>query len=66
MRNSIMIAVLVLALLPGCGTITAKDAIKGANAMRNIANLSKEGVVESASNCVKDVFDPSNRGSNCN
>jgi uncharacterized protein YceK len=56
----------ILLLVSGCGTITAKDAIKGANAMRNIATLSKAGVVESASNCVKDVFDPSNRGSNCN
>ena len=65
MRNSV-IAVMVMVMLTGCGTITAKDAIKGANAVRNLANLSKEGVIESASNCVKDVFDPSNRGSNCN
>ena len=64
MRYSL--AILILLLVSGCGTITAKDAIKGANAMRNIANLSKDGAIESASNCVKDVFDPSNRGSNCN
>jgi uncharacterized protein YceK len=64
LRNSIL-TVIAMTLLAGCGTITAKDAIKGANAIRNISTISKAGAVERASNCIKDRADPSNRGSRC-
>jgi uncharacterized protein YceK len=64
LKNS-TIAIITIMLLQGCGTITAKDAIKGANAIRNISTISKAGAVERASNCIKDIADPSNRGSRC-
>ncbi len=31
-----------------------------------IGTLSKAGVTEEATNCIKDIFDPNNRGSGCN
>jgi hypothetical protein len=52
-------------VLTGCGTMTGKDLIKGANMAKNLSMISKAGVSEELSNCVKDVFDPGNRGSGC-
>ena len=30
-----------------------------------VGSLSKAGVAEEATNCLKDIFDPGNRGSGC-
>ncbi len=61
-----ILAIIVAGMvLTGCGTMTGKDLIKGANMAKNLSMISKAGVSEELSNCVKDVFDPGNRGSGC-
>jgi hypothetical protein len=58
-----IILILALALsLSACGSHT----IKQINKVRMIGTLSKAGVTEEATNCIKDIFDPNNRGSGCN
>jgi hypothetical protein len=52
-------------MLTGCGTMTAKDSIKMINLAKNASMITKAGVSEEITNCVKDVFDPGNRGSGC-
>ena len=60
------ILVIGLAMMLGaCSATTGKDIIRGANTAKAIKNLSKAGVSEELSNCVKDIFDPANRGSRC-
>ena len=54
-----------LLMLTGCGTMTGKDMIKSINLAKNASMLSKAGVAEEATNCIKDIFDPGNRGSGC-
>ena len=56
----ILIGLLVLSL-SACGSHT----IKQINKVRMIGTLSKAGVTEEATNCIKDIFDPGNRGSGC-
>ena len=41
------------------------NAIETINAGRSISNLTKAGILESSSNCLRDIFDPANRGSGC-
>jgi len=65
MKASLLIVLVAGVMLTGCGTMTGKDMIKTANLAKNIAGLSKAGVSEEVTNCVKDVFDPGNRGSGC-
>jgi len=52
-------------MLTGCGTMTAKDSIKMINLAKNASMITQAGVSEEITNCVKDVFDPGNRGSGC-
>jgi|TARA_B110000046_G_scaffold184171_1_gene222009 hypothetical protein len=56
----ILIGLLALSL-SACGSHT----IKQINKVRMIGTLSKAGVTEEATNCIKDIFDPGNRGSGC-
>lgn len=60
------ILIVGLALMLGaCSATTGKDIIRGANTAKAIKNLSKAGVSERATNCIKDILDPANRGSGC-
>ena len=47
------------------GTISGKDVIRSINLAKNVSKITTAGVKEEASNCIKDIFDPSNRGSGC-
>lgn len=51
----------------GCGvtSLSGKDIIKTINLAKNVNKITTAGVKEEASNCVKDIFDPTNRGSGC-
>jgi len=60
------ILVIGLAMMLGaCSATTGKDIIKGANTVRALQGITTAGVSEELSNCVKDIFDPANRGSRC-
>lgn len=58
---------LILLMTSACsvGTIKGKDVIRTINLGKNISKMTTAGVKEEATNCVKDIFDPSNRGSGC-
>ena len=58
---------LILLMTSACsvGTIKGKDVIRTINLGKNISKITTAGVKEEATNCVKDIFDPSNRGSGC-
>ena len=58
---------LILIMTSACsvGTINGKDVIRSINLGMNISKITTAGVKEEATNCVKDIFDPSNRGSGC-
>lgn len=58
---------LILLMTSACsiGTIKGKDVIRTINLSKNISKITTAGVKEEATNCVKDIFDPSNRGSGC-
>tara|TARA_X000000950_G_C13887606_1_gene649512 strand:- start:502 stop:699 length:198 start_codon:yes stop_codon:yes gene_type:complete len=58
---------LVLIMTSACsiGTINGKDVIRSINLAKNVSKITTAGVKEEASNCVKDIFDPANRGSGC-
>ena len=60
----ILLGVTVL-MLNACSASVGKDIIKTVNTGRAIQGLSKAGMTESATNCIKDIFDPANRGSRC-
>ena len=62
MMRLILITV-TLALVSGC---SAHTPIETANGIRALANMSRAGITETTVNCVKDIFDPHNRGSRCN
>ena len=63
--NKILPIIIAGMMLTGCGTMTGKDVIKSINLAKNASMISKAGVTEEITNCVKDVFDPGNRGSGC-
>ena len=65
MRASLLLVLVAGVMLTGCGTMTGKDVIKSINLAKNASMISKAGVTEEITNCVKDVFDPGNRGSGC-
>ena len=58
---------LIVMMTSACsvGTISGKDVIRSINIGKNISKITTAGVKEEATNCIKDVFDPSNRGSGC-
>tara|TARA_B100000963_G_scaffold132695_1_gene115538 strand:- start:1146 stop:1358 length:213 start_codon:yes stop_codon:yes gene_type:complete len=58
---------LIIMMTSACsvGTISGKDVIRSINIGKNISKITTAGVKEEATNCVKDIFDPSNRGSGC-
>ena len=58
---------LIIIMTSACsvGTISGKDVIRSINLGKNISKITTAGVKEEATNCVKDIFDPSNRGSGC-
>ena len=58
---------LVVMMTSACsvGTISGKDVIRSINIGKNISKITTAGVKEEATNCVKDILDPSNRGSGC-
>ena len=57
----IVLIVMTAMLLNACSS----NVIKTINTGRAIQGLSKAGMTESATNCIKDIFDPANRGSRC-
>jgi len=63
--NKILAIIIAGVMLTGCGTMSGKDVIKSINLAKNASMISKAGVTEEITNCVKDVFDPGNRGSGC-
>jgi uncharacterized protein YcfL len=63
--NKILTIIIAGVMLTGCGTMTGKDVIKSINLAKNASMITKAGVSEEITNCVKDVFDPGNRGSGC-
>jgi 1,4-dihydroxy-2-naphthoate octaprenyltransferase len=64
-RMKIVLVSLMAMMLGACSATTGKDIIRGANTIKAIGNLSKAGMIESATNCTMDIFDPANRGSGC-
>ena len=56
-----IIAIIAVGLMLGA----CSNTIKTVNTGRAIQGLSKAGITESATNCVRDIFDPANRGSGC-
>lgn len=66
MKRVVLLAVIAV-MTSGCGvtTLSGKDILRGVNTAMNVSKISKAGVKEDASNCIKDIFDPGNRGSGC-
>lgn len=56
---------LMAVMLGACSATTGQNVIKSANTVRAIQGLTTAGISESATNCIKDIFDPANRGSGC-
>jgi len=56
-----IISIIIIGLMLGA----CSNTIKTVNTGRAIQGLTKAGVTESATNCIKDILDPSNRGSGC-
>jgi len=61
----IILISLMAVMLGACSATTGQNVIKGANTVRAIQGLTTAGISESATNCIKDIFDPANRGSGC-
>ena len=61
MKKLILIG--LLALTSACSH--NMNAIETINAGRSISNLTQAGILESSSNCLRDILDPANRGSGC-
>ena len=61
MRKLILIG--LLALTSACSH--NMNAIETINAGRALGSLSSAGIAESSANCIRDIFDPANRGSGC-
>lgn len=59
--KKILIVLAIGMTLAGCQT-TGQNIIKSANTIRAIQGLTTAGVNEELTNCVKDIFDPGNRG----
>ncbi len=62
------ITIIILGLmLSGCNTTTGRTVIQTANGIKFLTGGSFHGagLEERTSNCIKDIFDPSNRGSGC-
>jgi len=57
----IVLIVITAILLNACSS----NVIKTVNTGRAIQGLSKAGMTENVANCIKDIFDPANRGSRC-
>mgnify|MGYP005990755147 FL=1 len=57
-----ILVVLCFMSLTACGTMTPKDMLKGANAVRNISKITTPGVKEELVTMTKDVFDPMRGG----
>ncbi len=58
--------IFLIVLLALSVSACSSQTIKQINKVRMIGTLSKAGVTEEATNCLKDIFDPGNRGSGCN
>jgi len=52
----------ILVLVVSTSACSSMNTIETANSIKIIGSLSKAGVTEEAVNCVKDIFDPHNRG----
>ena len=65
--KKIVLLGLIVTMTSACsvGTISGKDVIRSINLAKNVSKITTAGVKEEASNCIKDIFDPSNRGSGC-
>ena len=58
------IAIVTMAvMLSACGH--NQNVIETANTYKVLGSLTKAGVTEEVIYCVKDIFDPGNRGSGC-
>jgi len=58
----LMIGVMAV-MLSACGH--KQNVIETANTYKVLGGLTKAGVTEEVIYCVKDIFDPGNRGSGC-
>lgn len=59
-----MITICLMAvMLSACGH--NRNIIETANTYKALGSLTKAGVTEEVVHCVKDIFDPGNRGSGC-
>jgi hypothetical protein len=56
---------ILIGLLVFATSACSSQSIKQINTVRMIGTLSQAGVTEEATNCLKDIFDPGNRGSGC-
>lgn len=59
--KKILMVLAVGMILTGCQS-TGKNIITGANTIRAIQGMTTAGVNEEVTNCIKDIFDPGNRG----
>ena len=59
--RKIAIGLALAIILSGCQT-TGSNVITGANTIRSIQGMTSAGVNEEVVNCLKDIFDPGNRG----
>jgi len=57
----IVLIIMTAIILNACSS----NVIQTVNTGRAIQGLSKAGITENAANCIKDIFDPANRGSRC-
>jgi len=59
----ILLVGVMAVMLSACGH--NQNVIETANTYKVLGSLTKAGVTEEAIHCVKDIFDPGNRGSGC-
>ena len=57
-----ILVVLCAVCLTACGTMTPKDILKTANAVRNLSKVTAPGVEEELVTMTKDIFDPARGG----
>ncbi len=65
MKKIVLLGLAVM-MLNACSVTTGKDIIKTYNLGKNLNKISKAGVIEEGSNCIKNIFDPSRNQGVCN
>ena len=54
--------VALILLVLSTSACSSMNTIETANTIKILGSISKAGINEEAANCVKDIFDPHNRG----